>query len=595
VKFHEREELQLQFLLLFSEKTMKLYPALVLGITMQSHIVPAHAVSFTYTPIPGDVQEHLKIDGDHVAFTGFNEGFGLYQYFGGALTTVATTATPVPGGDGGNFRGFDSPWIDGQSVVFASPPDQSASLKGIYKSIEGVLSAVVDTNTTMPGTPLKFRYLLYPTISDDVISFVGYDSTLNQQGVYRSEGGGLQVVATLSTLAPGGTQAFTDFYGPPIRDGNSTVFRADVATTTGLFRETHGVIEAVFAPLSQVPIANQPGELLVAVAHTSTSEYSADSGNVAFLGASTRANDALFLHSNGIVNVIADTQTVIPDGVGNFTGLSRVTSLDGDHVAFVGFGDNGQIGLYTTLGGSLTKVIDTTDVIDGRGPISGVGITQQALSDNTIGFTVHFADGTRGGYLASLNDSTLSSVEIGGTGGVTQASLLGGTEGGQAGGLDVDFTTAVETAGTFQASYTTPDEALFAASYSGTTGFDLGNFLTTGPGASFQVWDLDFSGTLNDGATVTLQFKYDETGLTPIQEELLGIWHFGEYGSNGARQWRWLRDSIDTSANIITITTDNFSPFAPGFQGVPEVTSLLVWGGLTVAASLARRGRGATA
>lgn len=174
-------------------------------------------------------------------------------------------------------------------------------------------------------------------------------------------------------------------------------------------------------------------------------------------------------------------------------------------------------------------------------------------------------------------------------------SVLGGTTGSSPGGLDAVFEDTVETAGDFQASYDTVGSPEFASSYSGTSGFDLGNFVTTGPDGYFQVWDLDFTGTLADGGQVTLQFKYNDAGMDEFEEGFLVIWHYGEYGSAGERQWKWLRDSIDTVNNIITITTDNFSPYTLGFQDaasvVPEPWSFLVWGGLaTVAAILRRRG-----
>jgi probable HAF family extracellular repeat protein len=179
-----------------------------------------------------------------------------------------------------------------------------------------------------------------------------------------------------------------------------------------------------------------------------------------------------------------------------------------------------------------------------------------------------------------------------------KVTVLGGTAGSSPGGLDADFEDPVATAGDFQASYETVGESEFSSSYAGTSGFDLGNFLTTGPGGDFQVWDLDFTGMIADGGRVTLQFKYDDEGMSSLQEDMLGIWHYGQYGPNDERQWQWLRDSIDTVGNIITITTDNFSPFAPGFQAAasvtPEPSQLLIWGGIALCGALAQRFRAST-
>jgi hypothetical protein len=272
---------------------------------------------------------------------------------------------------------------------------------------------------------------------------------------------------------------------------------------------------------------------------------------------------SIFLASNGVVTSVADTHTAIPDGVGLFTNFDATPSIDGGNVAFTARGANGQYGLYTTLGGSLTKVADTNTVFEGRPAVTSIAIGPQALSGNRIGFTIVFADNSRGGSIASLDtDPIPTSAEI--SPAAPMASLLGGAFGSATGGLNADFGTSIDSPGTLEASYSQVDNPTFSSSYSGTSGFDVGNFLTTGASGTFQVWDLDFDGMLSEGGQVTLEFKYDDTGLTPLQEAALGIWHYGEYGVGGSRQWKWLRDSIDTSANVITITTDNFSPFSIG-------------------------------
>lgn len=162
----------------------------------------------------------------------------------------------------------------------------------------------------------------------------------------------------------------------------------------------------------------------------------------------------------------------------------------------------------------------------------------------------------------------------------TAATFFGGTEGSSTpGGLHVQFGDAPENDGEFVASYATYTATSLMETLSQAEGFDLGNFVT-GANGQYQLWELDFTGELGDGSGVTLQFRYDDTGLSENDEANLGIWHYGKYGSDGSRQWKWLRDEIDTAGNVITVTVDHFSPLIPGFQpiqAVPEPASLGIW------------------
>jgi hypothetical protein len=93
-----------------------------------------------------------------------------------------------------------------------------------------------------------------------------------------------------------------------------------------------------------------------------------------------------------------------------------------------------------------------------------------------------------------------------------------------------------------------------------------------------QVWDLEFDGVFEDSVTMT--FAYDDSILSEYyqaNEGRLGINHYGKYGVGGAREWRFLRDSVDTVNNTITITVDNFSPFVLGaLPSVPEPSAFIL-------------------
>jgi hypothetical protein len=129
-------------------------------------------VANTNTPQPGGAGafENLSdaaIDGSRVAFFGSRPipgGFraGLYVSDGGSLSIAADSAMPVPGGSG-NFTGFGSPSLSGQTVYFTG--QDAVDDLGIYSSTVGQVSLLFNTNTPVPmaSPPLrssgpKFRW-----------------------------------------------------------------------------------------------------------------------------------------------------------------------------------------------------------------------------------------------------------------------------------------------------------------------------------------------------------------------------------------------------------------------------------------------------
>ena len=145
-----------------------------------------------------------------------------------------------------------------------------------------------------------------------------------------------------------------------------------------------------------------------------------DGANVAFFGAGSGGQRGLYLAlQTGVLASqdglfadegepllgddllkIADTATAIPGGTGNFLDFGDV-SIDGTDVAFLGFGANGQQGIYDLTGGSLFKVVDLTAILDGRA-ITGLEFTRNGLSGDSLSFQATFADGSQGVYTAGV-------------------------------------------------------------------------------------------------------------------------------------------------------------------------------------------------
>jgi hypothetical protein len=110
------------------------------------------------------------------------------------------------------------------------------------------------------------------------------------------------------------------------------------------------------------------------------------------------------------------------------------------------------------------------------------------------------------------------------------------------------------------------------------------------PGNTFQYWNLEYTGTLGSGATVT--FGYDESLLLPgTNESALAIYHF----HNG--QWTPQSGVVDPVNNTITVAgITGFSDWGLGLAAeqvaaVPEPSSFVVFGLSLIGGAVALRRR----
>jgi len=160
---------------------------------------------------------------------------GVYAYSGGAITPVATTSTPIPGGIG-NFADFDSTGMtlsaDGSDVVFRGV--NSAGQRGLYARIDGVLVRVVDATTPIPGGSGTFQYLgesfpgtssiSEPALSDGRIVFAGKNNAIDsgRLGAYLWDGDSIEPILVPGDSAAGGIVE-TVGLGRRALDGNRLV------------------------------------------------------------------------------------------------------------------------------------------------------------------------------------------------------------------------------------------------------------------------------------------------------------------------------------------------------------------------------------
>lgn len=342
--------------------------------------MPGHAAPFSDFGTPG-------LSAGEVVFRGAvgDQRFGVYSGSGGPLAIVADMDSPVPGGSGA-FLDFGSASIDAGVVALRG---FGAGQDGIYRR-DGPRVALADQATAIPGgTGAFLGFLGAPAISGGAAAFVGVGA--QQRGIYVGDGAGVTRVADLTTAIPGGAGSFTDFIASPSLHGDRVGFIG-------------------FGSGGQKGVYLGDGSLGV-VADTATAIPGGGGSFVDFLGLDVDGSSIVFrgagatsigvyLGSGGSLSVIADSATAIPGGTGSFTGFGASVALDDGAVTFTGSGASNQFGIYTTLGGTLSVVIDQTATLDGK-ELDFLSAGSFGSDGGQIAFLARFTDGSEGIYLAS--------------------------------------------------------------------------------------------------------------------------------------------------------------------------------------------------
>jgi hypothetical protein len=358
-------------------------------------------IADTNTVAPGGTGRFTGFDepslsNGNVSFRGFAPGrTGIFARAGGALQVVADNNTPFPGGSG-NFQIFGlRTSISGSNVAFRG---SSGTQQAIVASVGGALEVVFDRNMTIPGGSGSFTLLSStPSISGTNVAVRG--EGVGQQGIYARIGGVHTVVADRNTPIPGGSGNFNAFGFLPAISGQNVAFRGfGSGIQDGIYVRSGSDLRVVADTNTPIPGGSGNFDLFLGLA------LSGDS--VAFLGYDSAGAGGVYRSVGGQLQVIANTNTLVPGGAGRFSSFGdpfesdpSFVSLSEGNVAFIGYDANGNQGIYTTLGGTLQKVIDLDDRLDGRTPILFLGF-REALSGNALAFRVGFSDFSEGIYLA---------------------------------------------------------------------------------------------------------------------------------------------------------------------------------------------------
>lgn len=359
------------------------------------------------------------LNNGNVAFVNIDDisrGVGIYTSINGSITQVADTNTAIPGGTG-NFFAFNSPTFDNGSVAFRGFgatffPNGSIQLsqEGIYSNLSGTLSVVADRNTPIPSSTGNFvSFDADPSLDNNVVAFTTNNG--NDSGVYKQENGLLSVIANRSTVIPGTTSNFETLDEPVISNRDILFFGSrgfQENFRSGIYVASNNSLNVIAD--DNTPIPGGIGNFnFFDAANLDNNSVVLKGGRTTLQG---RVQEGIYLENGGSLSLIADLNTPIPDGTGNFSSfIFTAPAIDDGNVAFIGYGSNSQAGLYTTLGGSLSKVIDINDTLDGKtfSPFSFTSATlgREGLSGNQLAFLAEFTDGSQGVYIATLNSTSI--------------------------------------------------------------------------------------------------------------------------------------------------------------------------------------------
>jgi hypothetical protein len=322
------------------------------------------------TPIPDSTGTFLAlyapaISGLNIAFVGSGTG-GLGVYLASPSPVVppnpiaplnpirvADLNTPLPGGVG-NFTSFvPGASVDGGFVLFNAfgAPGQS----GIYLFTRGDISTVFSAPGQLPVDAGHTSATIKRTPPSDLrlangnAAFIASDGAF--EGVYLSAGTTGQfanVANTSTTLVPGTASLFQSF-GTLSYDGTMVAFGSPAVGSA--VAGVQGVYKVIPAPPGAPP--------------------------------------------NAILKV-ADTNTLVPGGVGLFSGFEGVV-IDLGVVVFEGVSSDGlggtTFGIYTDMGGALSKIVATGDVVNGT-TVASLFFGAGGFSQGQVTYGATYGDGS---------------------------------------------------------------------------------------------------------------------------------------------------------------------------------------------------------
>jgi|GEM_PF-2430496 len=382
--------------------------AMVVAAPAGPPVVTFKKIADWNTPIPEGTGNFswfglsVGLRGNEAVFAGGGESeSGVYAGDGESLNMIADSNTPIPEGTG-TFRRMWRASVGDEFISFLGFGEEQ---EGIYRSTDGVLSLVADLNTQIPDSSELFREFESPGSSGTYVAFTGEGR--KEAGIYRHDGRSLSTVVDRSTAVPGRNTEFVFFgEGAPGVWENDVAFWGFSAHGQGIYHfdgDSRG-IRTIAERLTPIP-----GGL--GTFSDFAEDVSLSGSNVAFYGEDDgETEQGVYAFIDGRLEVVADLNTTIPDGNGVFRRF-LIPVISGTNVAFTGYGQDGQSGIYARIGGTLFKVLSLDDTLEDR-KLEYVAVWHEGMSGNRMGFWVFFSDPPGGGiYIADITGVQCSDNE----------------------------------------------------------------------------------------------------------------------------------------------------------------------------------------
>lgn len=279
----------------------------------------------------------------------------------------------------------------------------------ICPAVTGQFIRIADTSTLIPGGSATFTNIGFPSVSNSIVAFSGAAPALGQGGIYAVPAGGgvLTTVVDWNTLIPGGTGTFTS---TPMESffGNTVVFVGTGTNQRGIY--TGSVMGGSLSVVADrnTPIPGGTGNF------NGMSNASISGTTVAFSGGDSASQGGIYFRpvGGGPLTLFANRNTPIPDGTGNFVSLGQPgVSVSDSTVLFKATGSGVQQGIYAgpIMGGSLNAVVDTNTPIPG-GTGNFTVVAYPSLSGSTVGFLGIGSGNQRGIYTATLDGNSVTRI-----------------------------------------------------------------------------------------------------------------------------------------------------------------------------------------
>ncbi len=170
-------------------------------------------------------------DRDEVAFLGrVGDKSGIFLASTKGVELIAFTGRPSPV-KGANFIGFGNrtPAINNKGeMAFVGFFDGPESGRGLFTRKDGVVSLLLRSGDTLPGTNYAFTDFSAPAINDrGDVAFIGNFAGRNR-GLFIKTAKGVETIALMDQPIPGGTKEdiFNNFTQPAINARGEVVFYA---------------------------------------------------------------------------------------------------------------------------------------------------------------------------------------------------------------------------------------------------------------------------------------------------------------------------------------------------------------------------------